>query len=609
MSQVVLLFLAGALTILLPCILPLIPIVLGVSITGRSKLRPLLTIGGMLVSFVGFTFLLQVVLSQFVALADVIRLATFDILFLFGLGFLFSDKQYRLIGAALGGLFFWEKGVAAVLLASIAGVVLMMIGAKVATTLQQWGTDIQRKANQELGESPLTAFIVGLTMGLVWVPCAGPALGFAFTLVRDEPGLRALLLLTAYGLGTAIPLLIVGYGGQWAVHSVRTLSRYSGTIKQIAGALLLLTAIGLRLQWFITFDTFLIMNTSFGQLGTRLEEQLFGINEPADSEDESELPNLGPAPELQSDGPWHNSEPLTLAELRGKVVLIDFWTYSCINCIRTLPYLRGYWEKYGSTKPVLSGTEELTTGKDQPFVLIGVHAPEFVFEKSEANVRDAIARYELTYPIVQDNDFKTWRAFDNHYWPAKYLIDAQGNIRYMHFGEGAYEETDQAIASLLAEIGAAVTDEDVMDDATNLRREQTRETYIGPRSWDALGNARGSPSDDIVTYTAPTETDLHRYYLVGDWQVRDEERQALMSQRGEIRLRFLGSESNLVLGLEENAAPVQASVTIDGIPQDGFTIDRDDLYLLYKGDYGEHELVLTFDGAGVAAYAFTFGSN
>ena len=144
------------------------------------------------------------------------------------------------------------------------------------------------------------------------------------------------------------------------------------------------------------------------------------------------LPTLTRAPELAGLGPWHNSQPFTLESLRGKVVLVDFWTYSCINCIRTLPYIQGYWTKFKDT------------GK---FVLIGVHSPEFAFEKLERNVSAAIARHGLTYPIAQDNDFKTWNAFANRYWPAKYLIDADGYIRYTHFGEGGYEETDAAIQS------------------------------------------------------------------------------------------------------------------------------------------------------------------
>lgn len=277
MTLFITLFLAGMLTILLPCILPLIPIVLGVSIAGRSKLRPLFTILGMLVSFIGFTFLLQVVLSQFIQVADYMRIATYYILLLFGVGFLHPKRPIALTASVLGALFFMSKGWTAVIIAAVLGVIAMELGGKVASKIQQLGSDVQQKAKGELGEdNPMTAFIMGLTMGLVWVPCAGPALGFAFTLVREQPGLQALLYLSAYGLGTAVPLLLIGYGGQHAVHSVRALSKYSGKIKQISGAVLIVTALAFQFHWFRTFEIWLIENTSFGNLGIDLEEKFFG---------------------------------------------------------------------------------------------------------------------------------------------------------------------------------------------------------------------------------------------------------------------------------------------------------------------------------------------
>ena len=217
------------------------------------------------------------------------------------------------------------------------------------------------------------------------------------------------------------------------------------------------------------------------------------------------LPKLSRAPEFIGLGPWHNSEPLTLEGLRGKVVLIDFWTYSCINCIRTFPYLKADWEKF----------------RNQPFVLLGVHSPEFTFEKLESNVADAIKRHGLTYPIAQDNDFQTWRAFANRYWPAKYLIDAQGYIRYTHFGEGAYSETERAIESLLSEIGIKEVESGKLkvESEQPRYRQQTPEMYLGVRSWPSLGNGKAFPTGEVVTYEAPTSLKLHKYYLVGDWQL------------------------------------------------------------------------------------------
>ena len=597
------LFVAGLLTILLPCILPLIPIVLGVSIADKNPWRPLATILGMLVSFVGFTFLLFVVLSQFVTLADYIRVTTYYILFLFGLGFVTQNRYAQLIGAILGAVFFYD-GWIAILIAQTFGAIAMELGGKIATKIQQFGTNVQQKAVGEFGsDTPVTAFIIGLTLGLVWVPCAGPALGFAFTLVREEPGLRAAAALASYGLGTALPLLLVGYGGQAAVHSVRALAKYTGLVKQIAGGLLILTSLGLQSRFFEQAQIWLLENTNFGDLGTRIEERLFERDmydaieeEMGDNADTMKLPKLTRAPEFAGLGPWHNADPFTLASLKGKVVLVDFWTYSCINCIRTLPYIQGYWDKFKDT---------------DKFVLIGVHAPEFVFEKSEKNVADAIERHKLTYPVAQDNDFKTWRAFANRYWPAKYLIDAEGYIRYTHFGEGDYEETDAAIAILLEEIGVTVkeTDEtkETKDAEVKGRKEVTPETYLGSRSWPALGNAVGNPTDESVTYTAPDSLALHKYYLEGVWNLVDEERQVLESDTGAIRMKFKAGEINLVLGMDNPSVTPRVAITVDGKKTKEFDVDHHDLYQLFKGEYGEHEITIAIQGKGLAGYAFTFG--
>ena len=620
------------LTILLPCILPLLPIVLGVSIAGRNRWRPLLTVLGMVISFVGFTFLLTLVLSRFVAFADVLRISTYYILLLFGVGFLTSNRTLQLLGAVLGGFFFNRYGWIAVTGAQTLGATAMELGSKIALKIQQLGGEIQQEAGAKLGrENPLSAFIIGLTLGLVWVPCAGPALGFAFALIRDEPGPRAAFLLAMYGLGTAVPLLLVGYGGQAVTQRVRSFNRYSGRIKQIAGGILILTAVGLQYGWLTRVQTYLVQNTSYGTLGTEIEKRLFDPTSSAaggltarpaggrgagDSEDAQEpssfgnpstpsiLPNLGTAPEFAGLGPWHNGNPLTMEELRGKVVLIDFWTYSCINCIRTFPYIQGYWETFKDT------------GK---FVLIGVHTPEFVFEKDQKNVADAISRHGLTYPVAQDNDFGTWNAFRNRYWPAKYLIDAEGNIRYTHFGEGGYEETEEAIRSLLLEVGVTVKDsKDAKDsdDSKEFYGKQTPEIYLGSRSWAALGNGSMFPTSKEVTYSVSEEMKLHEYYLDGTWQLVDEEQQVLRSETGEIRMKFLGGEINLVMGVEGMADAAaedrdlplpRVEVFIDGKLEKTFTVDRYDLFALWEGEYGEHEIVLKIKGKGVEGYAFTFG--
>ncbi len=591
------LFLAGMLTILLPCILPLLPIVVGVSVADRHPLRPVAIALGMVASFVVSTFVLQVVLGSFVEFADTVRIASFYVLLLFGIGFCMHRRPFQLACTAVGALFFLDNGWIAVAVAAIVGMIAMELGGRVATALQSVGSEVQSSVSGTLGRNSLvSAFVIGATLGLVWAPCAGPALGLALTLVRDEPGAKALVYLLCYALGSAVPLLIVAYGGQKAVGAVRSIGPWTGVIKQVAGVILILMAIGLRYDYLTRLQTWIVQHTSYGSLGNRIENALFpSRNSQPDTRNPSDsmkLPVLSRAPEFTGLGTWHGSAPLTMKQLRGKVVLVDFWTYSCINCIRTLPYIEAYWNKY----------------KDQPFVLVGIHTPEFTFEKSEKNVAMAIKEHGLTYPIAQDNDFGTWDAFANHYWPAKYLIDAEGRIRYEHFGEGGYDETDEAIASLLAEIGAKGSNASLpAEKKVDRIGPITPETYLHSRSWPAFQNAEGDPDTEVHSYVLPSDVTVNRYALGGSWQLVEDERQVLRSAEGDIRIHAVAGEVNLVLGLEDGASPAQATVTVDGKKTKTFTVDRHDLYELFKGDYGDHDVVLRLKGKGAGAYAFTFG--
>jgi len=599
----VILFVAGALTILLPCILPLVPLVLGVSLAGQRRIRPLVIVAGMAASFVVFTFALQVVLARFVTAADLIRIGSTYVLLLFGVCFLSTNARVQIAAALVGAFFFVSHGWFAVLLAGVLGTATLLLVSPINARIQQLGNSVQRSASGGLGrESLATAFIVGLTLGLVWVPCAGPALGFALALVREKPGPRAFAALSAYAVGAATPLLLVAYGGQQALRSARGLTHYGGAIKQVAGGLLLLSALALRYDWLTSGQTWLADHTSFGSLAASLEDRLVGKRfvSSAHASNASqppaalpELPSFGPAPEFAGLGPWYNSRPLTLASLRGKVVLVDFWTYSCINCVRTLPYIKAYFTRY----------------QDMPFALVGIHTPEFVFEKSPQNVNAAIARHGLTYPIAQDNDFATWNAFGNHYWPAKYLIDAQGNIRYTHFGEGGYDETDLAIRRLLAELGRQASGPAVGDNSAAAPPvlDRSPETYLGVRGWSALANGRDQPDGGVHRYIAPKTLPLHHYALAGTWRLVDGERQVLAGAEGAIRFRALAGEVNLVLGLEPGTPPQSADVDVDGRAFKAMTVDRHDLFTLWSGPYGDHEVVLRIHGRGVAAYAFTFG--
>jgi thiol-disulfide isomerase/thioredoxin len=264
----------------------------------------------------------------------------------------------------------------------------------------------------------------------------------------------------AYAIGAGLPLLAIAYGGRALIHRVPFLLRSVARLQQSFGVVMVLTAglIAFNADSLVTaWVTSLVPAGWTSQLNgfetsprvtKRLallrgsENQASGIPasekaSPTPAPSELELPDLGQAPELTGVNHWLNSDPLTIQGLRGKVVMVDFWTYSCINCIHTLPYMTAWYNKY----------------KEQGFVIIGVHSPEFAFEHDTINVAEAARRFNIAYPIAQDNDFATWNAYRNQYWPAEYLIDANGHLRLIHFGEGNYGETEKAIQALIAEAG------------------------------------------------------------------------------------------------------------------------------------------------------------
>jgi thiol-disulfide isomerase/thioredoxin len=301
---------------------------------------------------------------------------------------------------------------------------------------------------------------------------------------------------------------------------------------------------------------------------------------------------------------WLNTWPLTPETLKGKVVLVDFWTYSCINCIRTLPYLTSWQRKYGS----------------DGFTVVGVHTPEFAFEKDEANVTDAMRRFGITYPVALDNGYGTWDAYANRYWPAHYLFDAQGRLRMTHFGEGKYAETEAAIRALLAEAGLDATG-DMTEEAPgpDFGRIKSPETYVGYARQDGFASPEGLRRDAAARYTVPGRLAKNEFALAGEWTV-GAERASLGSSAGAIAFRYDAAAANLVMGAP---VPVRAEVTLDGVPvpaayrgadvveEDGRTyveIGTERLYSLIDGDaYEEHLLRIDFLGAGVDCYAWTFG--
>jgi thiol-disulfide isomerase/thioredoxin len=317
------------------------------------------------------------------------------------------------------------------------------------------------------------------------------------------------------------------------------------------------------------------------------------------------------APELTKITGFINSKPITLADLRGKVVLVDFWTYSCINCIRTIPYLNAWYEKYA----------------DKGLVIVGVHTPEFEFEKDYNNVQAAVEKFDIRYPVAQDNEKGTWNAYDNRYWPRKYLIDADGYIRYDHIGEGGYAETEKVIQSLLTErpeyIGANTTtiDQSISNpessQSVNFDRINTPELYFGYQySTAPLGNSEGYQPDQIVNYTVPDNTKVvpNRIYLAGEWK-NNADHMELQSQVGHIVLSYSAKAVNIVAGgkgelrILEDSSPLDNSSRGTDISKDGTVkVDGQRLYnVVEHEDYGNHQIAIEVAGKGFQIYTFTFG--
>jgi len=465
------------------------------------------------------------------------------------------------------------------------------------------------KSSQSTGFSG--GLLVGASIGLVWTPCVGLILASIISLALTGSVTSSAFFITlAYSLGTAIPMLAIVYGGRNLLTKIPWLLANTVKIQKAFGILMILTAIAIYLNFDRRFQAYIL--TKFPNYGVGLtsfedneivRESLDLLNR-IDIREEGRGKSMNNlidetgvnAPELIPGGEWFGSTPLTIKSLRGKVVLVDFWTYTCINCIRTLPYLRDWHEKYA----------------DKGLVIVGVHTPEFEFEKSADNVRKAIEDFDIKYPVMQDNDYATWRAYANRYWPAKYLVDKEGKIRYTHFGEGEYDETEEAIQALLAEAGAAI--DEVVNNPTYQISSRTPELYLG---WGRMGYF-ASP-DELVrdkqkTYKLPDEIALHHFALSGSWTI--EEERSMPSEGSTLVLAFEAKDVFLVMRASEKGRIkvylddklVGEGVSGKDIAKSQTTVDVDRLYELVKLDKpGQHVLKLEFLDPGIELYAFTFG--
>ena len=597
-------YLGGILTIVSPCILPVLPFVFA-----RAD-RPFIRSGlpmlvGMALTFAVIATLAAVAGGWAVEANQFGRIAAIILLAVFGITLLFPQLSDHLTRP------------------------LVALGARLSQSAD--------RGEGAGGSSILPSLLLGVATGLLWAPCAGPVLGLILTgAALQGASIQTTLLLLAYAAGAATSLaLALLVGGRVFAAMKRSLG-VGEWIRRGLGVAVLVAVVAIALG----VDTGFLTQISAASTAS-LEQGLLdkfhpagAANSPAQSSvvmsgnqamtgnapdmmmkaqpdmPAETLPVEGTLPDLTGAVQWLNSPPLTAAGLKGKVVLVDFWTYSCINCLRTIPYVRAWAEKY----------------KDQGLVVIGVHSPEFAFEKNIDNVRKAIANFKIDYPVAIDNDYAIWRAFDNQYWPADYFVDAQGRIRHHEFGEGDYDESERVIQQLLAEAGRTNVATGLVsvnatgaEAAADMDDVQSPETYVGYERAANFASPGGAVQDIRHVYEAPVTPQLNQWGLSGDWTIGSEHA-ALNAKDGNIVYRFHARDLHLVLGPGADGKPIHFRVTIDGAApgnNHGTDIDADGqgmvtgqrLYQLVRqsGTIADHTFQIQFLDPGVQAYAFTFG--
>jgi cytochrome c biogenesis protein CcdA/thiol-disulfide isomerase/thioredoxin len=548
-------FLAGVITAVSPCILPVLPIVLAGGASGEGR-RPFAVIGGLVVSFTVFTLAAASILSALGLPQDVLRNLAIATLFVLAASLLFPQVAY------------W---------------------------LERPFAFMTRRRGGDLGGG----FVLGVSLGLVFVPCAGPVLATITALsAQHRIGFETVLLTLAYAVGAAGPMLLIALGGQRVARRLRAQSR---NFRRAMGVLLAGAALA------IVFNTAQSLQTALGGYTTSIqkhvEETSFaqkhldslrgGSNAfataaaKAAGAPKSSLPVLGSAPDFVGIFHWLNTpgdRPESLASLRGKVVLVDFWTYSCINCLRTLPHLRAWYAAYHK-----DGLE-----------IVGVHTPEFAFEHVLGNVRQATHDLHVTWPVALDNGYQTWTAYSNQYWPAEYLLDKAGRVRHYHFGEGEYGVTEQAIRSLLAEAGASSLPAHLtgLADTTPTER-MTPESYLGATRLARYVGSKIRPNVP-AHYTFAKTLPQNDLSYAGTWRVGGERIVAVENAR--LRLRYHARFVYIVLG---GRGTVHALV--DGRPVRALDVNDDRLYTVVSGTSAREGLLELRMSPGVNAYSFTFG--
>lgn len=557
-------FFAGMITVLAPCVLPLLPVIIGGSISGNvnDKKRPIIIAASLAVSLILFTVLLKATTLLINIPPQAITYISGGIIIAIGIIFLFPDLYDKLIIKL----------------------------------------NLQAKSQQLLGKGTgkgafWGAVITGAALGPVFSSCS-PVYAYILATVLPVNFGVAMAYMVAYVLGLSIMLLLIGFIGQKFVRKLRFASNPKGWFSRAVAiifiiiGLLVMTGFDKRLQTYVSEHTPFNFDA--------LSAQLIPTSDREDAEGVLNVKSYK-APEFKGLENWINSNPRTLESMKGKVILIDFWTYSCINCIRTQPYLRQWYSTY----------------KDSGFEIIGVHAPEFSFEKNPKNVEEAAKKANLTYPIALDNNFQTWNAFQNQFWPSSYLIDKDGNVRRYHGGEGEYKETEQAIRALLAEKGGSVPDKttSALSGKVPVADGQTPETYLGTKQ---ASNFTGTPNliKGEQNFTPKDLTRVNAWTLGGTWEVNAEGIKA--KQDSVLRFRFAAKEAYFVTaGQVDNARievlldgkPIGQTDAGDDLKDSKITVGQAQLYRAVKfHSFRKDKIMELRVPAGVQLNVFTFGS-
>jgi cytochrome c biogenesis protein CcdA/thiol-disulfide isomerase/thioredoxin len=524
--------LAGAATAVSPCVLPVLPVVLTAGTTGGRR-RPLGIVTGLTISFTFATVALVYVIDALGLPNDFLRTFAIVVLLLFG--------------------------------------ATLMVPA-LSARIEAWLTRIAPRAYRGDANGGFgSGVLVGFSLGFVYAPCAGPILAGVITVSASQSFTAGRLAVAfAYALGSAIVLYALMLGGR---RVTRRLTPNVGRLQVGTGFVMVLVAVAMlanldmRFQTAIASDlpSVLVDPTSKLEKNSSIQSALAKVRHP----EHAQLAVLGNAPDFQGYQRWFNTagdRPLSLAQLRGKVVLVDFWTYTCINCIRTLPYLKALDQRY----------------RKDGLVIVGVHTPEFPFERDASNVQRAIEQDGIKYPVVQDNKYAIWNSYGNQYWPAEYFIDAKGRVRYTHFGEGDYAKKERIVRQLLAEAGRHAGGAMTHPHGLSVTFDTTPETYLG---------------------TARTPHPPGYMSFIGPWSREPED--AVAGPGSRLRLDFAARRVYLVLGSPDRTRSLD--VILDGKPYRHLMIRPQKLYTLVDlPQAGHHELELRPE-AGIYGYAFTFG--